>query len=207
MSITYLEDKLNKSRSNICSTLMERRRQDVRDQMIELSAKPSNVAAPQAQLSEAQQKQEALAESQRQRRAAEREGRRRRRAQQRQAAQSQATIDHHEGMSSDDELSTLDQAALSKIRQDVENQARQVLADVVDDFSTFSGVKERLEEWKQEDNESYVDAYVSLCLPKIFSPLVRLNLLFWSPFTVQIFILILIRRDDSYVLSYCLGEE
>ena len=31
---------------------------------------------------------------------------------------------HADGMSSDDEMSSLDQATLGKVRQDVENQAR-----------------------------------------------------------------------------------
>ena len=38
-----------------------------------------------------------------------------------------------------------------------------------------------MEDWKEEDPESYTDAYVSLCLPKMFSPLIRLQLLFWNP--------------------------
>ena len=46
---------------------------------------------------------------------------------------------HADGMSSDDELSTTDSANASKIRTDVENQARQVMSDVVDDFATLDG--------------------------------------------------------------------
>ena len=34
------------------------------------------------------------------------------------------SIKHADGMSSDDEMSSLDQATLGKVRQDVENQAR-----------------------------------------------------------------------------------
>jgi len=34
-----------------------------------------------------------------------------------------------------------------------------------------------------EDNQSYQSAYVSLCLHRIFSPLVRHQQLFWDPFT------------------------
>ena len=59
------------------------------------------------------------------------------------------------------------------------------MADVVEDFSTLEGVKQRFEAWKQEDPESYTDAFVSLCLPRIVSPLVRLQLLFWNPLTVS----------------------
>ena len=46
-------------------------------------------------------------------------------------------------------------------------QARQILVDVVEDFATVEGVMERFEQWKEEDGDSYNDAYVSLCLPKV----------------------------------------
>ena len=36
-------------------------------------------------------------------------------------------------------------------------------------------------DWKRHDSGSYSDAFVYICLPKIFSPLVRLQLLFWNP--------------------------
>ncbi|TRY77169.1 hypothetical protein TCAL_15999, partial [Tigriopus californicus] len=106
----------------------------------------------------------------------------RRRHQQRLQSQAHLKVKYNEGMSSDDELSTSDQANLRTIRQDVENQARTVLADVVEEFSTVGGIKKMMGEWKRENGESYSDAYVSLCLPKMFSPLVRLQLLFWNPF-------------------------
>ena len=39
--------------------------------------------------------------------------------------------------------------------------------------------------WRQEENESYNSAYVSLVLPKLFSPLIRMQMLFWNPFTTD----------------------
>ncbi len=164
---------MNKSKESITQRIMERRREDVRDQMIELSS-VKNTAPLSAT-------DAAVSDVAHQRRSAEREGRRRRRQQ---AREQHLKVKHDDGMSSDDELSTLDQAAVAKTRHEVENQARLTLSDVVEDFSTIAGVKERLEDWKKEDAQSYTDAYVSLCLPKIFSPLVRLQLLFWSPFAV-----------------------
>ncbi len=73
MNITYLEDKLNKSKAQITEKLMERRREDVRDQIIELSSKPPDAGGAAADAG--------VAEAARQRRSAEREGRRRRRQQ------------------------------------------------------------------------------------------------------------------------------
>ena len=89
---------------------------------------------------------------------------------------------HNDGLSSDDEMPSTDTANLAKVKQDVENQARMVLKDVVDEFSMISRVMERLQSWRSTDPESYQSAYVSLCLPKIFSPLVRYitTLLFYN---------------------------
>lgn len=171
VNIKYLEDKLMKAKSDMTKKLMERRREDVRDQMVELT--PNNVANPGGMVT--------AEEAARQRRSAERDGRRRRRQQFRAASHNLMKVQHFDGMSSDDEISSLDQANLAKSRSDVENQARTIMADVVEDFSTMDGVKSRFEAWKEEDPESYSDAFVSLCLPKIFSPLLRLQLLFWNP--------------------------
>lgn len=99
-NIKYLEDKLNKSKSHVCQKLMERRRQDIRDQMMALSSKPA--ASGRAHDGNGIEVELAA----RQRRAAEREGRRRRRQQQRQTGKDSA---HCDGMSSDDELESLDQ--------------------------------------------------------------------------------------------------
>ena len=64
MSIKYLEDKFYKSKSEITSKLIERRREDVRDQMKELSN-----LKPQLLMNQ----EETIQEEARQRRAAERE--------------------------------------------------------------------------------------------------------------------------------------
>jgi len=155
---------------------MERRRQDVRDQMKELSSnsKPALLMNP----------EETVEEEARQRRAAEREGRRRRRLQHRKATQASLSgMKHADGMSSDDEMSSLDQSTLGKVRQDVENQARTVMSDVVEEFSSLECVSDRLQQWREDDISAYTDAFVSLCLPKIYSPLVRLQILFWNPLT------------------------
>ena len=84
-------------------------------------------------------------------------------------------------MSSDDELSRHDELTFGESRKDVENQARTIMADVVEDFSTFDAVLERVEEWKRTDLAAYSDSYVSLCVHKLLAPLVTLKLLFWNP--------------------------
>ena len=88
---------------------------------------------------------------------------------------------HNDGCSSDDELSSHDQATISKSRQDVENQARTIMSDVVEEFSTVDGILQRIEEWRRTDIVAYNEAFVSSCLPKMIAPLVTLQLLFWNP--------------------------
>ena len=67
-NIKYLEDKYIKSKAEVSKKITERRREDVRDQMMELS---TTAKAPLTMTQE-----EIIAEESRQRRAAEREGRR-----------------------------------------------------------------------------------------------------------------------------------
>merc|ERR1719219_23446 len=99
----------------------------------------------------------------------------------RQAREGRAETGHHDGLSSDDELPSVDEASLAKVRGEVETQARLAMEDVVEEFSVLSNVMERLQTWRRGDQESYNSAYVSLCLPKIFAPLIRLEMLFWAP--------------------------
>eukprot|EP00090_Calanus_glacialis_P046886 TRINITY_DN9429_c0_g1_i2.p1 TRINITY_DN9429_c0_g1~~TRINITY_DN9429_c0_g1_i2.p1 ORF type:complete len:807 (-),score=326.26 TRINITY_DN9429_c0_g1_i2:237-2657(-) len=170
-TITYLEGRINKVYSEQRGKLRERRRQDVRDQADVLAAM---TATNMALLLDPVQ------DAVRDYRVAEREGRRIRR---RQARQGRGEMRHNDGLSSDEEMPSVDTANLAKVKQDVENQSRMVLEDVVEEFSVISRVMERLQAWRTTDPDSYQSAYVSLCLPKIFSPLIRMQMLFWSPFT------------------------
>ena len=170
--IRFVQDKYHKTKSDVQKKLLDRRREDVRDQMRELSKISSKPI-----LNTAEENNEEWA---RQRRAAEREGRRRRRAQMRTSKMGQIAP-HNDGMSSDDELPSLDQANIAQSRSEVENQARTIMSDVVEDFCSLNGVLSRMEEWKITDNTAYNEAYVSLCLHKMIAPLVTLQLLFWNP--------------------------
>ncbi|XP_037544231.1 PAX3- and PAX7-binding protein 1, partial [Nematolebias whitei] len=42
-------------------------------------------------------------------------------------------------------------------------------------------IKYRFEVWRREYPDCYRDAYIGLCLPKLFNPLVRLQLITWNP--------------------------
>ena len=60
-----------------------------------------------------------------------------------------------------------------------------VFSDVVDDFCDLNIIKTRFEQWKFTQSNSYTEAYVSLCLTKIFTPYVRQELIYWNPLEVK----------------------
>jgi len=172
-TITYLESRLNKMHEEHRGKLRERRRQDVRDQADILHAMTAGTAVV----------FDPVQDAVRDFRVAEREGRQRRR---RQARTTAHVVRHNEGMSSDDEMPGQDQAALANVKKDVENQSRICMEDVIEEFSVISNLQDKLVGWREDDEDSYKSAYVTIVLPKIFSPLIRMQMLFWNPLTSEI---------------------
>ncbi|XP_078619014.1 PAX3- and PAX7-binding protein 1-like isoform X2 [Branchiostoma floridae x Branchiostoma japonicum] len=113
------------------------------------------------------------------RRIAEREARRSRRRRARQAVD--PPTPHHEGMSSDEEEQETDILRFNSEKDRIVTERGKVFEDVVDDFCTFRAIKTKFERWKYDFGEPYNEAYISLCLPKLFTPFVRLELLTWNP--------------------------
>ncbi|XP_035687139.1 PAX3- and PAX7-binding protein 1-like isoform X3 [Branchiostoma floridae] len=113
------------------------------------------------------------------RRIAEREARRSRRRRARQAVD--PPVPHHEGMSSDEEEQETDILRFNSEKDRIVAERGKVFEDVVDDFCTFRAIKTKFERWKYDFGEPYNEAYISLCLPKLFTPFVRLELLTWNP--------------------------
>ena len=66
------------------------------------------------------------------------------------------------------------------------SEDKALFEDVVEDFSSIDSIKSRFEEWKNKHEDCYRNAYISLCLPKLFAPFIRLQLLDWNPFEVQL---------------------
>ncbi|KAK7871921.1 hypothetical protein R5R35_009725 [Gryllus longicercus] len=169
--ISALEQRLLSLLKRRAEQLTERRRQDVRDQAEELSPLSRSGASTSNRRSRDE-------EEQRTRRAAEREGRRTRR---RRAREMKNSARHVEGMSSDDEMTELETTAFRNQKETIENDARLVFEDVVEEFCTLRGVMKRFEEWRITDPNAYKEAYVSLCLPKVLGPIIRLKILPWNP--------------------------
>lgn len=165
--ITSLEERAMSLMAKRAEWLVERRRQDVRDQAEETTK------SAQAQWRGAEDEEKV-------RRAAEREGRRSRR---RRAREIPGQPKHVEGMSSDDEIPQQDLLSFEKEREQIELEAQEVFEDVVDDYSSITSILIKFEQWREADMVAYTEAYATLCLPRVVSPLIRLNLIFWDPLT------------------------
>ena len=70
---------------------------------------------------------------------------------------------------------------LDKITKEVDT----VFADVVTEFSSLDEIRNRFEQWKYGFSDSYKEAYLGLCLPKLFTPFIKLELLNWNPLEVR----------------------
>lgn len=96
------------------------------------------------------------------------------------AAKNNVSYTKVEGESSTDESD--DESKAYKSSRDLLLQtAEGIFSDAAQEYSQLSLVKERFEKWKRLYPGSYRDAYMSLSIPAIFSPYVRLELLKWDP--------------------------
>lgn len=68
---------------------------------------------------------------------------------------------------------------------EIRNAQESLFDDVVEDFSEIEFVKDQFEKWKFTYRESYKEAYIGLCLPKLLNPLIRKELLLWNPLDVS----------------------
>lgn len=174
-SINNLETAMLNIYKDRAAFLVNRRQGDIRDQSFEFM---SQKAAAGANLTMKNSKAE-REEKQRNRRAAEREARRARRRRLREPNQKQSS--HFEGMSSDDEQTESQQAQMKADKERIQEDAKAVFQDVVDDFHSLPIIQSKFEKWKFQHSDSYQEAYIGLCLSKLYSPFIRLQLLDWNP--------------------------
>ncbi|XP_047972328.1 transcriptional repressor ILP1-like [Salvia hispanica] len=82
------------------------------------------------------------------------------------------------------EFSTDESDSETSAHESTHNQLLQVAAkifsDAAEEYSQFQVVVGKFEKWKKDYATSYRDAYMSLSIPAIFSPYVRLELLKWD---------------------------
>ncbi|KAG1654087.1 PAX3- and PAX7-binding protein 1 [Nymphon striatum] len=88
---------------------------------------------------------------------------------------------HYDGLSSDDEEERTVVAMFNSSMSVILNDSELVFNDVNEEFSNLNEMKIMYEKWKRLYPETYSEAYISLCLPKLFGPYIRLELLSWNP--------------------------
>lgn len=85
------------------------------------------------------------------------------------------------GLPADSEPDPEQQAELQRKRADILKRAEDIFSDVHGDFSDISKILSRFDEWRRSFPDSYNNAYIGLCLPKLLGPLVRQQLIGWNP--------------------------
>lgn len=66
----------------------------------------------------------------------------------------------------------------------ISRESKKVFEDVVEDFHSLDFIKSHFEVWRRDYADCYRDAYIGLCLPRLFNPLVRLEVITWNPLEV-----------------------
>uniref|UniRef100_K7FVT2 GC-rich sequence DNA-binding factor 2 n=1 Tax=Pelodiscus sinensis TaxID=13735 RepID=K7FVT2_PELSI len=103
----------------------------------------------------------------------------------RQARESFGKSDHHEGMSSDDEVSPAEMTDFQKNKDHILQESKKICEDVHADFCNIRNILLKFQQWRQKFPDSYYDAYISLCLPKLLNPLIRIQLIGWNPLEIN----------------------
>ncbi|XP_068151990.1 PAX3- and PAX7-binding protein 1 isoform X1 [Drosophila tropicalis] len=176
--------------------LVNRRRQDVRDQAKEMAEASKPISSSARRTPEYEEQV---------RRAAEREGRRTRRRCERE--RQELLSSHLDGMSSDDEVPDQQQEQHLQATGQIKSQSLEAFDDVNDEFYKIELILLKFYAWRKTDMPSYQDAFVSLCLPKILTPLVRHELQLWSPLLDEYVDLETMHWYQSCMLYACQADE
>ncbi len=54
----------------------------------------------------------------------------------------------------------------------------------MEDFYQLHVIRTRFEQWKLSYRDTYNQAFVTMCLPRLFAPFVTLQLINWNPLEV-----------------------
>ncbi|XP_065785295.1 intron Large complex component GCFC2 isoform X2 [Muntiacus reevesi] len=104
-----------------------------------------------------------------------------RRARRRQARVLSGNCTHEEGTSSDDELSSADMTDFQKSQGDILQDHKKIFEDVHSDFCNIQNILLKFQQWREKFPDSYYEAFISLCIPKLLNPLIRFQLIDWNP--------------------------
>ncbi|XP_056623731.1 GC-rich sequence DNA-binding factor 2 isoform X2 [Triplophysa dalaica] len=101
------------------------------------------------------------------------------------ALQSLLDFSEEECLPSDWEPATAQEAELQSKRADLLKRSQEIFADVQTEFWDVKKILSRFDEWRVSFPESYNNAYIGLCLPKLLAPLIRHQLIGWNPLKAE----------------------
>ena len=79
-------------------------------------------------------------------------------------------------------MTTIDQYfVLFAERERLSKEAATMFDDTLEEYHEFTLIKDRFEAWKWDHSDSYEEAWIGLCLPRLFTPLIRTKLITWNP--------------------------
>lgn len=84
-------------------------------------------------------------------------------------------------MSSDDEVADIEVSQYQASLKEIGLEARQIFIDAGEEFCEVEEILDRFQNWRTAEMDSYKDAYVSLCIPKVLGPLIRIKYVAWNP--------------------------
>ena len=67
---------------------------------------------------------------------------------------------------------------------DILQKQKKVFEDVQDDFCNIQNILLKFQQWREKFPDSYYEAFISLCIPKLLNPLIRVQLIDWNPLKV-----------------------
>lgn len=68
---------------------------------------------------------------------------------------------------------------------EIQEASRVVFVDTLDDFCHIERVMARFVDWLSLDEQSFKNAYIQLCIPKLISLFIRLEMIDWNPLEVR----------------------
>lgn len=67
---------------------------------------------------------------------------------------------------------------------DILQDHKKIFEDVHSDFSNIQNILLKFQQWREKFPDSYYEAFISLCIPKLLNPLIRFQLIDWNPLKV-----------------------
>ncbi|XP_066529690.1 GC-rich sequence DNA-binding factor 2 [Hoplias malabaricus] len=93
--------------------------------------------------------------------------------------------DNYGSVPADLEPTTEQEAELQGKRVEILKRSQEIFADVQEDFCDVMKILSKFDEWRFSFPDSYNNAYIGLCLPKLLAPLIRHQLIGWNPLKAE----------------------